>query len=128
MIRRFHRTWSSPTPSSRCAHRDPGNGKDPTMTWTTIGKLTPLALAVALPTVPRPTQAVGTTFPYQGQLQQNGTPRNGTCDFQFTLFDAPTDGNQVGTPVPKPDVTLKNGFFTVELDFGAVFTGANVWL
>jgi len=67
---------------------------------------------------------VGTAFTYQGQLKQSGVPANGTCDFQFKLYNATSAGTQVGTTVTKGDVTVTNGLFTVELDFGAgIFTG-----
>lgn len=85
-------------------------------------------LAVIGSSAARPTWALGTAFTYQGQLQQGGAPHDGTCDLQFTLFDALAAGNPVGSSQTKSGITLTNGLFTVELDFGAVFTGPDRWL
>ncbi len=66
----------------------------------------------------------GTAFTYQGELSKNGSPVNGSCDFQFSLYDAASGGSQVGSAVTKNGVAVSAGRFTVELDFGAgVFTG-----
>ncbi len=72
-----------------------------------------------------PLQApIGTAFTYQGQLTSGGTPVNGSCDFQFRLFDGPDGNNQVGSTVERTAVQVTNGFFTVQLDFGsAAFDG-----
>jgi hypothetical protein len=68
--------------------------------------------------------ALGTAFTYQGRLTDGGSPANGTYDFQFKLYDAASSGTQVGSTVTKEDVTVTDGLFTVELDFGSgVFTG-----
>lgn len=72
---------------------------------------------------------LGTAFTYQGQLQKNGSPYNGTCSFQFSLWDAVSGGTQVGSTLTQTDVTVSNGLFTVTLDFGTgVFTGDARWL
>ncbi len=61
---------------------------------------------------------VGTAFTYQGRLVDANQPAEGFYDFQFKLFDGPTDGNQVGTTISFLDVgVLDDGCFTVELDF-----------
>ena len=71
---------------------------------------------------------LGTAFTYQGQLKQDGNPVNGTCDFQFSLWDAADDGTQIGSQT-KTNVNVVNGLFTVQLDFGAgAFTGEARWL
>jgi hypothetical protein len=61
------------------------------------------------------TQAVIT---YQGYLRMGGAPANGNFDFIFTLYDAPMAGNQVGAQVRINNKLVRNGLYTVELDFG----------
>ena len=70
-----------------------------------------------------------TAFTYQGALNQTGNPASGLYDFQFTLLDALSGGNTVGSPVVASPVGVTNGLFTVTLDFGpAAFSGAARWL
>jgi hypothetical protein len=72
---------------------------------------------------------VGTAFTYQGHLQQNGAPANGTCDLQLSLFDSATPTSQVGSTQTKTSVSVSNGLFTIpDLDFGNVFDGNARWL
>lgn len=72
---------------------------------------------------------LGTAFTYQGQLNKSGSAVTSTADFQFTLFDDPTAGNQIGATVPLNAVSVSNGLFTAPLDFGvAAFDGNNRWL
>lgn len=73
--------------------------------------------------------ALTTAFTYQGQLQQSGILEDGTCDFQFALFDAASAGNQIGTAQTLSPVNVSNGLFTAQLDFGgSAFAGDNRWL
>ena len=73
---------------------------------------------------PEPQAALGTAFTHQGYLTDDGSPANGIYDFQFKLYDAPSNGTQVGSTATKDDVTVTDGLFTVELDFGSgVFDG-----
>jgi hypothetical protein len=72
--------------------------------------------------------SVGTAFTYQGRLADGGSSANGTYDFEFELYDTASGGTQVGSTVTKDDVTLTDGLFTVELDFGGVFDGTGLWL
>ena len=66
-----------------------------------------------------PQSVVSTGFTYQGQLKQSSAPFSGNCDFQFTLWDAPTAGTQVTGAVSKPNVAVSRGVFTVpDISFG----------
>jgi hypothetical protein len=68
--------------------------------------------------------AIGTAFTYQGYLTDGGSPAEGSYDFRFRLYDAPSEGAQVGSPVVGDNVAVADGYFTVELDFGgAAFNG-----
>ncbi len=71
---------------------------------------------------------LGTGFTYQGKLTDGGAPANGIYDFEFTLNDALSGGNPVGSPVTQKEVTVTNGLFTVQLDFGDVFDGTPRYL
>ena len=72
---------------------------------------------------------LGTDFTYQGRLTDaSGHPIGGPCDFSFGLWDDLTTGSQVGTTVYVPGVSLRDGLFTVSLDFGAAFDGTALWL
>jgi hypothetical protein len=73
------------------------------------------------------TAEAGTAFTYQGKLNDGGNPANGAYNLSFTLFSALTGGSQAG-PVVAKAVSITNGYFTTELDFGAVFTGSDRWI
>lgn len=75
-----------------------------------------------------PSAAVGTAFTYQGQIERSGVLYTGTCDLQFSLWDAVTTGTQQGTTLSVNAVTVNNGVFAVELDFGNQFKGEVRWL
>ena len=73
--------------------------------------------------------AQGTTaFTYQGQLRDGGTNANGAYTMIFRLYDASTNGNQIGVSITNSP-NLFNGLFSVNLDFGAAaFNGNARWL
>jgi len=67
---------------------------------------------------------LGTGFAYQGQLDENGAPLSGPVDLRFSLHDALTEGQQVGSSIVFSDYQVSGGVFAVELDFGvAAFNG-----
>src|ERR1700722_16660611 len=72
--------------------------------------------------------AQGTAFFYQGRLNDGGIAANGSFDFQFSLFDASTNGNLISGPITDPAVAVNNGLFSTNIDFGRVFSGTNYWL
>ncbi|GJM25034.1 MAG: hypothetical protein DHS20C16_14490 [Phycisphaerae bacterium] len=79
---------------------------------------------------------MGTAFTYQGQLQDDGRPADGDADIKFKLFDSVTGGGQIGATLTfdgqtgnSAEISIENGLFAVELDFGAsVFQGDACWL
>jgi hypothetical protein len=67
--------------------------------------------------------AQNTAFTYQGRLNDNSNPADGTYDFRFRLFDA--GSNVVAGPLTNAPVGVTNGLFIVTLNFGAaVFDGS----
>lgn len=53
---------------------------------------------------------------------------SGSFDFQFTLYTAPTGGDELGS-ILSEDLVLTDGLFRVELDFGpAMLNGQESWL
>ncbi|MBI5030037.1 MAG: hypothetical protein HZB51_05885 [Chloroflexi bacterium] len=80
-----------------------------------------------------PSAALGTGFNYQGQLKKNGNLVTSTCNFQFGLWDAVSNGTQLGATQTVSSVSVANGLFNVTLNasnqFGAnAFTGEARWL
>lgn len=71
---------------------------------------------------------VDTSWTYQGQLRRSGAVYNGTCNFQFSLWNVPLGGNQQGNTLSINSVNVANGLFTVVLDFGDLLTGDARWL
>jgi len=87
-------------------------------------------LLLPLLSLPRLAHAQGTTFTYQGRLNDGG-PATGLYDLRFTVYDAPggVTATAIGSTVDVNDLGVTNGLFTVMLDPGAnVFTGAARWL
>jgi len=83
------------------------------------------ASPAAAPAAPNVTAPVGSAFTYQGLIKKNGALVNGSCDFQFKLFSDPNDpGSQVNITQEYKNQPVKNGVFTVVLDFGAMFDGS----
>jgi hypothetical protein len=82
---------------------------------SSIGLVVMMALACAQP------------FTYQGLLKQSGTPVNGTLSMTFKLYNALTGGSQVGSAITQ-NVSVQDGLFTVELDFGSVWDGSPRYL
>lgn len=65
-----------------------------------------------------------TAFTYQGKITENNqAAADKLYDFEFRLFDAPENGNKFGSTVQLLGVPVKNGAFSVQLDFGAQFNG-----
>src|SRR5262245_48481365 len=72
--------------------------------------------------------AQGTAFTYQGRLDYAGNPAQGSYDLNFVLHDAASGGSPIGPVLSRPATLVSNGLFTVPLDFGNQFPGADRWL
>lgn len=71
----------------------------------------------------------GTAFTYSGRLNNGGAPANGSYDLRFTVYDSDVGAGIVAGPLSITPVTVANGLFSVQVDFGAgVFTGPARWL
>jgi hypothetical protein len=84
-------------------------------------------------------EPVGTGFLYQGLITDGHKPANGLHDFQFKLFDASIEGQQIADTIEVNDVNVVDGHFAVELDFSSqvaspghvawdIFNGDARWL
>lgn len=59
-----------------------------------------------------------TAFTYQGRLSDGAAAAaSGVYDLEFKLYDG--GGTQIGATLTKDDISVSNGAFTTELDFGA---------
>ncbi|HEY3244913.1 MAG TPA: hypothetical protein VGM03_16350 [Phycisphaerae bacterium] len=82
------------------------------------------ALALSSPAYAQPS-----AFTYQGRLRQNGAPFNGTVTLDCSLWNDAINGGQVGTTITLSGVSISEGLFTVQLDFGPqAFDGNQRWL
>jgi hypothetical protein len=77
-------------------------------------------------------EPVGTAFTYQGLLKDDGVPVTGTANFIFSLWDAPTGGNDIAYFESPSDYPVVDGLFSIELDFnipdGWIYDGTALWL
>jgi hypothetical protein len=73
--------------------------------------------------------AQSSAFTYQGLISSNGVAATGLFDLRFAVFNANTNGSQVGGVLTNSPVGVTNGYFTTALDFGSgVFDGNLRWL
>ena len=84
----------------------------------------PLAMCAALAALGLGLAATATadSFTYHGQLQDTGKAANGTYDLQLTLYSAATGGSVLAGPVTLYGVTVKDGNFATQVDFGPMAT------
>ena len=69
-----------------------------------------------------------TVFTYQGKLTDTGTPQ-AIYQMEFRLFGSAGGADQIGATVTNTNVSVNQGAFTVNLDFGAAaFDGADRFL
>ena len=85
------------------------------------------AAAIAVLFITSTAASAQTVFTYQGTLDDAGAPADGLYDLRFRIWDDLTPGapdTQITGILTLPAVTVTDGLFTVDLDFGdAAFTG-----
>ena len=80
---------------------------------------------VALASAPARSQ----NFTYQGQLQDAGSPANGSFDMEFQVFPSPLGGLQIGVTDTRLAVEVANGLFSTEVSsLNGVALGSNLYL
>ena len=84
-----------------------------------------LAAALLSACAPAALADPSTAITYQGNLASQGSPVTSATDIKFSLFDAATGGNQLGSTVSQSAVAIDNGLFTSVLDFGVAPYVAN---
>ena len=62
-------------------------------------------------------EPLGTATSYQGELKKNGLLVDDTCEMKFRLYDAASNGNQVGSELMLSNVPVVGGRFTVAVHF-----------
>jgi hypothetical protein len=73
------------------------------------------------PSPRNPRALTGTAFTYQGQLKSGGNVHNGTCDFQFGVWDDASVGAQKGVTQTVTSVNVTAGLFMTTLNGGNEF-------
>ena len=83
-----------------------------------------LSLLIIVIALPMFISAQATGFSYQGKLTDAGGLPTGPYDLTFRLFSTVSGGTQIGSDAVVDNVSVRNGIFTVFLDFGSSpFTG-----
>ncbi len=72
-------------------------------------------------------QPLGTAFVYQGLLESAGVPASTPHNVRYSLWDAPFDGNNIGSTLCNT-ISPVAGRFASVLDFGPVFNGQLLYL
>lgn len=67
-------------------------------------------------------------FSYQGRLERNGQLVDGSANLVFTLWDAPSGGNQIGSAITENAYPVVGGLFTINLAFPGAFAGEQRYL
>ncbi len=89
---------------------------------------TMMSVAVLVASAAAARAQTSTAFTYQGRLTDNGQAADGAYDLHVRLWPAENAIFPIGNPVELDNVQVERGQFTVQLDFGPQFSGADRWL
>ncbi len=95
-----------------------------TSRWTTAAA----GLVLALTLNAQGQRPQDTTLTYQGRLTKAGAPLDDLADFRMSLWNAEQGGEPVGQTLEAISISVAEGLFTLDLDFGDVFDGQARWL
>jgi len=94
-----------------------------------MNRLRQLALAAPTALFLFPLIAFATsTITYQGLLEGPDGAHDGVADLEFRLYNSATGCCQIGPTESRADWPVKDGLFSVELDFGIQSFAGNRWL
>jgi hypothetical protein len=94
-----------------------------------MNRLHRLALAILAVSLLAPLIAFATsTITYQGLLEGPDGAHGGDANLEFRLYNSVTGCCQIGPTESRPDWPIKDGLFSVELDFGIQSFAGNRWL
>ncbi|MFK7885164.1 MAG: hypothetical protein AB8F26_13385 [Phycisphaerales bacterium] len=86
------------------------------------------AAACAMSVLGATAAANDTGFTYQGSLSDAGSAVTGSVSVSVSLWDSETLGTQIGSTQALPAVTVTDGIFSIELDFGASAFNGDRWM
>ena len=83
------------------------------MTETQTHRIAWSIAALLLTAGTAPAADLGTEITYQAQLKLDGVPLNDTADFEFSLYDANSNGLLVAGPITTSDVAVVDGLLHI---------------
>ncbi len=72
--------------------------------------------------------ALADPISYQGQLKDQGVLASGEYDFKFQLYSSEFGSTQIAVEQVVDDVSVMDGVFSLDLDFGDVFDQNEAWI
>jgi hypothetical protein len=69
-----------------------------------------------------PARGQSTAFTYQGSLDDAGAPASGLHDLRFRLYSVASGGTPIGSALCVDNVSVVEGVFTAQIDFGPFAT------
>lgn len=90
--------------------------------------LTPVSCALAMLIAAPALAQHSTGITYQGRLDFQSSPYTGTADYGFRLWSAETGGSVASALVLTNGVTVEEGLFQADLDFGSDALAGERWL
>ncbi len=92
-------------------------------------RLVTVALALAVGCALGSGAVLGENFSYHGNLEEAGTPANGSYDLKLTLYSSEQGGQVLAGPIQAYGVAVLDGAFNTNVDFGSTLNlDRTAWL